>query len=256
LPEPEQHPPPAVSVCVAVHRRRRPPNVATLASELAAALDGLRGELIVVLNGISPRRAHAPADATIVSFPVNRGVSVAWNAAAARATGRVLCFCNDDVALGARSLRLLHDALGERPEAGVVGPVGTRWDIAVPRHLEWVSLDGLAAGEARQCEVVSGFLFATPREVFERAGGFDEAYSPCGFEEVDLCTAVHLRLGLRCFAVAGVEHRHEFGVSAARPWHRVRYDGRSESLRSINRRNTRHFIAKWREALRSESVNA
>ena len=244
-PHPEQHTGVDVSVCVAVHRRRRPPNVATLASGLAAALDGLSGELVVVLNGISPRRAHAPDAATIVPFPVNRGVSVAWNAAAAHAAGRVLCFCNDDVALGARSLRLLHDALRERPDAGVVGPVGTRWDISVPRHLEWVSLDGLAPGEVRACEVVSGFLFATPQEVFERAGGFDEAYTPCGTEEIDYCTTVRLLMGLECFAVAGVEHEHSWGISAARTWRRVRFDGRSESVGSISRRNLSHFQRKW-----------
>jgi GT2 family glycosyltransferase len=234
-----------ISVCVAVHRRRRPPNVATLGEQLATAAGSRQAELRVVLNGISPSRAGVPEGAVVASYPMNRGVSVAWNAAAERATGEVLCFCNDDVDLGPASLQLLHAAATGRPDAGVVGPVGTRWDIGVPRHLEWVATAGLATGEMVACDVVSGFLFALRREVFERVGGFDEAYTPAGFEEVDLCTAVRLRLGLRCYAVAGVEHRHEFGISAARPWRRVRFDGRSESVRSIDRRNRRHFREKW-----------
>ena len=98
----------------------------------------------------------------------------------------------------------------------------------------------------RECEVVSGFLFATRRDTFDAAGGFDEAYAPFSYEEVDFCTAVRLDLGLRCYAVADVEHTHEFGVSAAwRPWRRVRFDGRSESVWSIDRRNRRRFLSKW-----------
>jgi GT2 family glycosyltransferase len=234
-----------ISVCVAVYRARRPPNIATLAADLIPALAGLRAELRVVLNGISPERAGVPEAASVISFPVNHGVPVAWNRAAEGARGDVLCFCNDDVSLGPGALRALHRALVEHPEAGVVGPVGTRWDIATPRHLEWLSTDGYAAGDLVACDVVSGFLFATRRDVFERAGGFDEAYTPCGFEEVDYCTNVRLRLGLECYAIAGIEQQHEFGISAARPWRRVRYDGRSESLSTIDRRNREYFARKW-----------
>jgi GT2 family glycosyltransferase len=109
-----------------------------------------------------------------------------------------------------------------------------------------VDVDGLAPGQVRECEVVSGFLFATRRDTFDAAGGFDEAYAPYSYEEADYCTAVRLDLGLRCYAVAGVGHDHAFGVTAAwRPWRRVRFDGRSESVWSIDRRNRRHFLAKW-----------
>ena len=113
----------------------------------------------------------------------------------------------------------------------MVGPVGTRWDVSRALHLEWLDLTGLPQGELRECEVVSGFLFATRRATFAAADGFDEA---------------RLDLGLRCYAVAGVEQSHEFRVTRAwRPWRRIRFDGRSESMRSIDRRNRRHFLAKW-----------
>jgi hypothetical protein len=55
--------------------------------------------------------------------------------------------------------------------------------------------------------------------------------------------------GLRCYAVAGVEHEHEFGVSRpAPPWRRARWDGRSQSVWWIHRRNRRHFLRKWASA--------
>ena len=93
--------------------------------------------------------------------------------------------------------------------------------------------------------MLSGFLLCTPRHVFESAGGFDEAYTPCGFEEVDYCTTVRLDLGLKCLAVAGVPFEHTFGISAQPQWRRVRYRDRSEFLGSIARRNRRHFLGKW-----------
>jgi GT2 family glycosyltransferase len=170
---------------------------------------------------------------------------VAWNAAAAEARGEVLCFVNDDVVLGAGSLRRLWNVLTERPEAGVAGPVGTRWDIERFRHLKWLDVSQLEPGEVLECEVVSGFCFGTRREVFRQTGGFDEAYTPCGAEEVDYCTTVRLRLGLKCYAVAGVAHQHEFGISTARRWRRLSYDGRSETVGRIAARNREYFLSKW-----------
>lgn len=234
-----------VSVCVPAYRAHAAPNVATLAETMEHALDGLRGELVVALNGISAADASAPEGAVTVDLGMNRGVSPGWNAAANVACGQVLVFANDDVVLGPSSLRLLHDVLVTRAEAGVVGPHGTRWDLSVPKHLEWLDLSGRAPGEVEECEVVSGFLFAVRREVLQALGGFDEAYAPCSMEEVDFCTDVRRRAGLNCYAVAGVDTEHEYGISVSRPWKRVRHNGRTEFLRSIHVRNVRHFRSKW-----------
>lgn len=238
-----------VSVCVPVYREHAEPNLAALAGTMERALDGLRGELVVALNGVSEAEAGVPSWGRSVDLGMNRGVSPGWNAAAAQAHGNVLVFCNDDVLLGQRALRLMHDALMSHPEAGVVGPDGTRWDLSVPKHLEWLDLSGRAPGELEACDVVSGFLFAVRREVLEAVGGFDEAYAPCSMEEVDFCTDVRKRLGLECYAVAGVETEHEYGISVSRPWTRIRHSGRTEFLRSIHVRNVRHFRSKWQGVL-------
>jgi GT2 family glycosyltransferase len=238
------HQRPDISVCVPVWKRHSPPDLATLQTSLPEALGGLRAELIVVLNGVS--RSHVPLtpETIVIEFPTNHGVPVAWNRGAAAASAEVLCFVNDDVVLGPSALRWLWES-ARREDAGVVGPVGTRWDITKGEHLAYVSTQALASGELEPCEVVSGFLFATRRKVFQAVGGFDEAYTPCGFEEVDYCTAVRVKLGLRCFAVAGISYRHEFGISSQRHWRRIRFDGRTESIRSIARRNREYFLDKW-----------
>jgi GT2 family glycosyltransferase len=234
-----------ISVCVAVYRSHTAPNVAGLGAALSHALDGRAGELIVALNGVNGRAAGIPSVARTVDLGVNRGVAPGWNAAARAAQGEVLVFCNDDVELGSGSLAGLADALALRSDVGVVGPVGSRWDLVRGEHRDWVSMDGRPIGEVAECEVVSGFLFACSRETWDAVGGFDERYAPASWEEVDFCTAVRAT-GRRCYAVAGVSCRHEWGVSRRQPpWARAHWDGRSETWRSIHRRNRRHFVAKW-----------
>ncbi len=244
---------PEVSVCVPVYRAHGEPNIATVGATLQEGLDGLPGELVVALNGISAQQAGVPDWATVVDLGVNRGVAPGWNAAAAASRGAIVVFANDDLAFGPGALATLRAALLEHPEAGVVSPAGALWDLTVPKHLELVDLAGLERGEVRECDAVGGFLFALRREVFEAAGGFDEAYAPCSMEEIDLCTTITHRLGLKCYAVAGVDVAHEYGISVASPWKRIRHNGRSELLRSIHVRNVRHYRGKWREVLAQPS---
>lgn len=243
-----------ISVCLAVYRRHGPPNLESIGAALPSALGAHPGELVVALNGISAADAQAPADATTVDLGVNRGVAPAWNAAACAARGELLVFCNDDVELGAGSLAALADVLLAREDAGVVGPVGSTWDLVRGRHLDFVTA---REGEPpARCDVVSGFLFACRRTTWEAVGGFDEFYAPASFEEVDFCAAVR-SIGLGCFAVAGVEQRHEWGVSRRQPpWARARWDGRSETWRSIHRRNRRHLLEKWGDSPVARSAPA
>src|SRR3954454_22636423 len=143
-----------VSVCVPVYKQHDEPNLATLAHDLPAALDGVDGELVVVLNGISAADARAPKDAVLVEQPVNRGVPAGWNLGAGAERGDVLVFANDDLELGPGSLRVLAEALAAHPKAGVVGPVGSRWDVDNGQHVDFVAEDGLGRGDVREVDVV------------------------------------------------------------------------------------------------------
>jgi GT2 family glycosyltransferase len=232
-----------ISVCVAVYRAHEPPNLSLIGEQLDSALGGEPGELLVALNGIDATSAGVPSAARTADLGVNRGVAPGWNAAARLAGGDVLVFCNDDVALGPGSLARLAAVLAENPGVGVVGPVGSIWDLADGRHLGDVTPADDA--ELVSCDVVSGFLFACRQATWSELGGFDEAYAPASWEEVDFCTAVRAS-GLSCAAVGGVACEHEWGVSRRQmPWARVRWDGRSETWRSIHRRNRRRFLSKW-----------
>jgi GT2 family glycosyltransferase len=231
-----------ISVCVAVYKAHPAPNAATLHAALPAALGAHEGELVVALNGIGAREAGIPAGVRTAFSELNRGVAPGWNAAAAEATGDVLVFANDDVVLGPGALERLAAALAENEDAGVVGPVGANWDREQWRHAGSVRPEsGIVA-----CDAVSGFLFATRRSTWEAVGGFDEAYAPASWEEIDFNVAVQRRLGLRSYAVGGVEAAHEWGISSRQPpWRTLRWGGRRELLWAIHRRNRRRFLAKW-----------
>jgi GT2 family glycosyltransferase len=241
--------PPRLSICVAVHRVHGEPNLASVAASLPAALAGLGGELVVALNGISAEAAAVPPGAVVTDLGTNLGVSSGWNAAAEASTGEILVFANDDVTLGPGSLLALANALEHLPEAGVVGPRRARWDIPGAPELSDPAPPHPEAQPAGPVEIaaVEGFLFALRRSTFDAVGGFDVAYDPCLFEEIDFCTAVRQRLGLRVWAVPDVDHHHRNGISARRgwPWTGVTHGGRRETLRSIRRRNRRHYREKW-----------
>lgn len=234
-----------VSVCCAVYRVHEAPNVSSLAADLPAALGEAEGDLIVALNGISASKAGVPPGARTVELALNMGVSPGWNAAADAASGEILVFANDDVKLGPGSIAKMVEALGDHADAGVVGPAGAMWDIERGRHLQTVDGSDIEAGGVRECDAISGFLFAVRRAVFVEIGGFDEAYAPASFEEIDLCFAVRSK-GLKALVVGGVDVSHEWGVSARQPpWRTVRWNGKREVLWAIHRRNRKRLHRKW-----------
>jgi GT2 family glycosyltransferase len=194
------------------------------------------GELVLALNGVPV--SVSPEDARAVVLERNLGVAPGWNAAAAAARGDILVFGNDDLLPGPGSLAALARALDGSEHVGIVGV--NSWDRTAQ-----ASTVG-ATGQLRACEALRGPLFALRAETFAAVGGFDEAYAPCCWEEVDLSLAIRHRLGLGSY-VADVPFDHEPGISARRslPWVRVAYAGRSESLWSIRRRNRRRLTEKW-----------
>lgn len=135
---------------------------------------------VVVVDDASTDRSReivAEFDCTLVPFPVNRGVSAARNAGAARAGGDVLFFVDSDIALAPDALASALRILREHPRCGVVqgiydlhplfedGPVEsykTLFEHYWRRRSDGVSTSTMFA------------LTAVPRTVFELVGGFDE----------------------------------------------------------------------------------
>lgn len=168
----------------------------------------LIAEIIVVddasTDGISPAWTAAQSYVTPVLLERNRGFSGACNAGAARATGDIILFLNNDAFARAGALGALRDTLAGDARIGVVGArllysdgslqhaglallpgaVSRWWHIHKRRD------GGLSdANIARDFLAVTGAALAIRRDLFRAIGGFDEGFAN-GWEDVDLCLRV------------------------------------------------------------------
>lgn len=235
---------PLVSIVVPAWREADPLPLATLLSSVAVQTHR-PVEVVAVCNGQGARLLatvrQSPVVTRIAELSQNAGVARAWNIGAHLATGAVLVFVNEDVRLGATAIETILGVLREDDSIGLVGPRGSVWEVSSARaaHIEYVG-----PGHAVDCDCVSGFLFATPRSVWAGAGGFDDAYTPCSFEELDYAYRVR-RLGKRTVVSSDIDCEHEWGVSASPGSTPIEFLGRTEDIASINLRNHAHFLARW-----------
>lgn len=181
-----------------------------------------RLELVVVDNGSPPEVVEQVkawwAEATLLKNPANRGFAAAANQGARLAAADILFFLNPDTeAVGDPFSPLLYgfaahpDAVALAPRLDdaetVEEPHATfqlrrlpHWgqavrellliDKAFPRNRFFVHdryLDH-PRGRAFPVEQPAAAALAVRRAVFWEVGGFDEAFFPAWFEDVDLCS--------------------------------------------------------------------
>lgn len=243
-------PQPKVSFIIPVLHLKRPLNKARFFMPRYTLPDVLRDlhgnvslphEVIVVCNGQDQElldfvSSHPHIDKYCLNS-VNVGVARSWNMGAEMAEGEALCFVNDDVEVGKGSAEGLFEMLLSSPEIGQVGPMGAKWQGA--EHARYV-------GESvvEEADAISGFLFMLREQAFRRVGGFDPAYSPAGFEEIDMSFALR-KMGWKCLVVPGldIKHHHYHGVSSYRS--RVSYLGKEIDTEELHQRNRAYFSKKW-----------
>jgi GT2 family glycosyltransferase len=198
-------------------------------------------EVIVVCNGTAPEliefiRSHRGIAKYCINN-VNVGVARSWNMGAQMAEGDAMCFLNDDVAVGAGALEALYEQLFSAPDVGEVGPTGALWKGA--QHDRFV-------GEERvqDADAIAGYCFMLRAELHRKIGGFDVAFSPAGFEEIDMSFAVR-KAGFRCVVVPKlpIHHYHHHGVSAYRS--EIDYLGHTIDTVTLHERNKVYFKEKW-----------
>ncbi|MDB5582203.1 MAG: hypothetical protein JWR80_7379 [Bradyrhizobium sp.] len=137
---------------------------------------------------------------------VNLGFLLSCNRAAERANGKYLYFLNNDTELCAGSIDTLVDLLESRPDAGMVGskllfPDGTLQEAG---GIMWKDASGWNYGRGqnpalpeynyvREVDFCSGASIMVPRDLFASLGGFDEAFVPAYYEDVDLAFRIRAR---------------------------------------------------------------
>ena len=181
-------------------------------------------ELVVVDNAsidgtVEAVREIAPA-ATVVRSERNVGFAAGANAGARAATGDLLVFLNPDATPAPGFVEAIRAPRGAwsawmglvTAENGRV--VNTSGGVV---HFTGIAWAGHAAARG-PCEVafLSGACLAVPRQEWERAGGFGEAFFMYQ-EDVDLSLRLRLaggRLGVEPAAV--VDHDYEFAKGPAK----------------------------------------
>jgi GT2 family glycosyltransferase len=198
-------------------------------------------EVIIVCNGQDKELVefiskHPHIDKYCLNS-VNVGVARSWNMGTEMAEGEALCFVNDDVEIGKGGVEGLFDVLTRTGDVGQVGPMGALWNGA--EHLRYVG-----EAEIEEADAISGFLFMLREKAFRQVGGFDPAYSPAGFEEIDMSFALR-KHGWKCLVVPGldIKHHHHHGVSSYRS--RVTYLGKEIDTEALHQRNKAYFTNKW-----------
>ena len=198
-------------------------------------------ELIVVDNGSTDgtrpwlesfgrRLTGAGIGFKLILNAGNIGCSTARNQGLAAASGAHVMFMDNDVAVRSRGwLMRLGARLSERPDVGMVGP-----KLVYPFDPHAIQFAGgavspsgrvqfMGRGEARMdprfnvAREVNCFISAclmAKRSVLTEAGGFDEAFNPVEYEDIDLCYRIRSG-GHKILYEPGVEMYHFESVTTA-----------------------------------------
>lgn len=237
--------PGALTSVIAVSRNSLLDTRVCLEALRRTAEPGLPTELLFVDNGSDDGSAaflREQTDVDLIENAENLGAPHARNQALQRAKGDWIVFLDNDVTVYPGWLRRLRYHAEVDPSVGCVLPVADR-----AAHGQQVSAppagDGLAAFAARCAaesdrrasykKIFSSLCVLLRREVIASIGGFDERFSPWGFEDDDFSLRVHL---------AGYRARLALDVFV----HHAPYSGpKSVRHRSLLERNWRRFAAKW-----------
>lgn len=194
-----------------------------------------------------------PAAFRVLGNAENRGFVDACNQAAAEASGRYLCFLNNDTEPQPRWLEEMVRVLESDPAAGAVGakllyPNGKiqeagaiiRRDGTAMRYCDGMERFDPAANFRREADYCSGAALLVRRELFLEAGGFDARYAPAYYEDTDLCFTIR-RMGYKVVYQPHAEVMHHEGATAGRD--------PTKGYRAYLATNKAKFRDKWKELL-------
>jgi GT2 family glycosyltransferase len=180
-------------------------------------------EFIIINNGSSDNTGKLLSDyrdkmnnLRVITNEENQGFPIACNQGARKATGEVLLFLNNDVLQHGdyvgELLRVMDDNLLAGPE---LNQHNTGWNVFGDLTIPYIA----------------GWCLALTKATYEKLGGFDERYSPCDYEDMDLCYA-GVKAGVGLLRL-NLPIRHISGGSAM------------PDRLAITERNRAKFAEKW-----------
>lgn len=215
-------------------------------------------EIIVVDNGSqdgSLEWLQAQSDVRLIANWRNVGFPKGCNQGMTIAQGDELLLLNNDVLVTPHWLDNLRQALYSAPEVGAVGPVTNNCSnmqaVAIPYANEntpsaMAQMQEFAAGfnvsdstQWQKWMKLVGYCLLFRREVYEKIGGMDEAYSPGNYEDDDYCLRIR-KAGYEILLCRDT-FVHHFGsktFNVTRPEERIKYESYTE-------KNRAYFCRKW-----------
>ena len=217
--------------------------------------DRMPREIIVVDNGsrssdFARLTDWLPSNVRVIRLAINRGFGEGNNIGADAARGRLLLFLNNDAFVSAGTIATLADVLAYYPDAGAVGPKFLYPDGRVQEAGAFISSCGTVTQRGKWLDdlpsrfafteivdYVSAACVLLPRILFEVVGGFDLAWDPAYYEDVDLCFKLQL-LGKHTYYCADAVVTHIESATSMDPSHGLR-------LATVVQVNREKFISRW-----------
>ena len=217
--------------------------------------DATPREIIVVDNGsrssdFARLTDWLPSNVRVIRLAINRGFGEGNNIGADVALGRLLLFLNNDAFVCAGTIAKLADVLAYYPDAGAVGPKFLYPDGRIQEAGAFVSSCGTVTQRGKSLDdlpsrfavteivdYVSAACVLIPRVLFEAVGGFDLAWDPAYYEDVDLCFKLQL-LGKHTYFCAEAVVTHIESATSTDPSHGLR-------LATVVQVNREKFISRW-----------
>ena len=212
-------------------------DILTVLNSLQATATDFRAIQWIIQDDCSPeidlRLLIPPYVASVDRNPVNVGFAANCNRGAARATGDVIAFVNQDIIADgnlSRGWDATILAAFEDASVGIVAPrlvfpdgkvqsAGGVFDAncaPVHRCLGYSDLTNWEVNTPEPVQWITGAFLAIRRDILQQLGGFDERYIGGYFEDVSLCLKVR-ELGYKVWYEPRVSFVHKVGSTGGSP---------------------------------------